>query len=357
MKAKNLKSLQAGALLIVIAFAGYYFWQEFTAETDFAGIASGNGRIEAVEIHISARMPGRIGDIFVQEGQFVERGQALAMMDTETLVAQRHQAEAHLRERQTQVRTAHSQVSLREAEKAAAEALLSQRIAERELAEVRLARSERLVAQQALSQDELDNARAQVRGARAAESAVRAQIAAAEAAITAAISGVASAEEAVAAVLADIERIQADIKDSTLIAPRSGRIQTIVMRPGEVIGAGGRVMNLVDLHDVYMNFFLPTAAVGRLSIGAEARIILDAIPEYVIPAEISFIADVAQFTPRTVETQLERERLMFRVRARIPQTLLERYITQVRTGLPGVAYVRLDSDMAWPDALQVNLPQ
>lgn len=76
---------------------------------------------------------------------------------------------------------------------------------------------------------------------------------------------------------------------------------------------------------------------------------MDAAPEHVIQARATFVADVAQFTPRTVETTDERVKLMFRVRARIDPALLEEHITQVKTGLPGMAYVRLDPEAEWPD--------
>ena len=85
-------------------------------------------------------------------------------------------------------------------------------------------------------------------------------------------------------------------------------------------------------------------------------LILDAAPEYVFPAKVSFVADVAQFTPKTVETATEREKLMFRVRAQIPQDLLEKYILRVKTGLPGVAYVLEDSQGEWPEHLAVRIP-
>lgn len=113
---------------------------------------------------------------------------------------------------------------------------------------------------------------------------------------------------------------------------------------------------MVDLTDVCMTFFLPTEQAGRVALGAEARLALDAAPQYALPARVTFVADVAQFTPRTVETQEERAKLMFRVRAQVDPDLLERYIRQVKTGLPGGAYVQLDPDAEWPPDPQ-NLPQ
>ena len=117
------------------------------------------------------------------------------------------------------------------------------------------------------------------------------------------------------------------------------------------------VLNMVDLADVYMTFFLPTEQAGLLALGSEARLILDAAPDLVIPANISFVASVAQFTPKTVETRDERLKLMFRVKARIPPELLAQHLEYVKTGLPGMAYVRLDNQHSWPEDLTVRLPQ
>jgi HlyD family secretion protein len=106
-----------------------------------------------------------------------------------------------------------------------------------------------------------------------------------------------------------------------------------------------------------MTFFLPTAQAGRVALGTEVRLVLDAVPQYVVPAEVSFVADVAQFTPKTVETAEERQKLMFRIKARIDPGLLRQHLRQVKTGLPGMAYVRLDPRVDWPPELQTRLPQ
>ena len=147
---------------------------------------------------------------------------------------------------------------------------------------------------------------------------------------------------------AAIESIVADINDSTLRSPREGRVQYRVAQPGEVLSSGGRVLNIVDLSDVYMTFFLPTEQAGRIQMGSEVRLVLDAAPQYVIPATASFVADVAQFTPKTVETEEERQKLMFRIRAKISPELLREHIQYVKTGLPGMAYVRIAQDAEWP---------
>ena len=185
----------------------------------------------------------------------------------------------------------------------------------------------------------------------------KAQVSAAQAAIESAQAGIIQANTRVEAAKATERRITADIEDSALKAPRDGRIQYRVAEPGEVLAAGGRVLNMVDLSDVYMTFFLPTEQAGRVAIGSDVHVVLDAAPTLRLPAKATFVASVAQFTPKTVETDNERLKLMFRVKARISPELLEKYLEYVKTGLPGMAYVRLDNNKSWPEDLDVRLPQ
>jgi HlyD family secretion protein len=179
---------------------------------------------------------------------------------------------------------------------------------------------------------------------------------AARAAITSARTQVTGARSAVRAATATIARIAADLADCELRAPRDGRVQYRVAEPGEVVAPGGKLLNLVDLTDVHMTFFLPEAAAGRVAIGSDVRVVLDAAPRFVIPAKVSFVASTAQFTPKTVETASERQKLMFRVKAQIDRELLQKHLQQVKTGLPGVAWVRTDSQVPWPAELAVNAP-
>jgi len=353
--ATNRKRWVAALIVVALAAGAYFLWQKLESGSLPEGFASGNGRIEGTEIDIATKAPGRVNDILEREGDFVSAGQVLAQMDTLQLQAQLRQAEAQLRRATIGIDTAKSLVVQRESEKKAAAAVIAQRKAELDAAERRLQRSETLIRTNAVPQQTLDDDRAAANGATAAVAAAEAQLAASDAAINAAKAAVVDAEASVEAAKAAIESIKADINDSTLRAPRDGRVQFRVAQPGEVLAAGGRVLNMVDLSEVFMTFFLPTAQAGRVAIGSEVRLVLDAAPQWVIPATATFVANVAQFTPKTVETQEEREKLMFRVRAHISPELLRRHIEQVKTGLPGRAYVRLDPNVQWPASLTDKL--
>lgn len=350
---RRLPMLLAAAALVAAAFA----WKAVSREGPPPGLVSGNGRIEATEIDVATKLGGRVQDILVDEGDFAKAGQTLGHMQVQTLQAQLEEASARQQQARMAVSSAEAQATARESEHQAALALVAQRRSELDAAQRRLARSRTLAGEGASSEQELDDDSARVRSVEAAVAAAQAQAQAARAAAEAARTQVPQARASVAASAATVARIQADIEDSALVAPRDGRVQYRIAQPGEVLGAGGKLLNLVDLSDVYMSFFVPETVAGRLALGSEVRLVLDAAPQYVIPARVSFVASTAQFTPKTVETASERQKLMFRVKAQIDRELLRKHLAQVKTGVPGVAWVKVDAQAQWPDTLAVKVPQ
>ncbi len=351
------RTLTLAAAVTAAGLLAFYGWQQMQSTESTEGFVSGNGRIEATEIDIAARQGGRLLDVLAGEGDFVQAGQVLARMQVDTLNAQRDEARAQHAQALTAVATAQAQVAARESDRQSALAQAAARESELDAARRKLERSQALAAQGMWPLQELDNDSARVQGAQASVTAARAQATAAQAAIDAARSQVAGARAAVAALEATQARIDADIADAALKAPRDGRVQFRVAQPGEVVAAGGKVLNMVDLADVSMAFFVPETVAGRIAIGSEARIVLDAAPQFVIPARVSFVSATAQFTPKTVETASERQKLMFRVKAQIDRALLQKHLQQVKTGLPGVAWLRIDPQREWPAHLAIKVPQ
>lgn len=341
-------------LVAALAASSWYAWKQYSISVGQDAFVSSNGRIEATEVDISTKLAGRVGDILVDEGAFVKAGQVLATMQVQTLEAQLREAKAQRQQAFNTVASATAQVAMRKSDKVAQIAQVRRAKAELHAAQLRLTRSEILAKKGATSTQTVDDDRAGAESARAAVAAAEAQVASADSSIVAAQAQVVSAQSQVEAVDATLERIQSEIDDSQLKAPRDGRVQFRVAQPGEVLGAGGRVLNLIDLSDVYMTFFLPTELAGQLALGSDVRILLDAVPDYVIPAKVSFISSVAQFTPKTVETASERQKLMFRVRARIDRELLLAHLEYVKTGLPGEAWIRLDPAQEWPARLALK---
>ena len=253
------------------------------------GFASGNGRIEATEYDIASKLPGRVAEIHIQEGEQVSVDQVIATLDTREIEARIKQAQAGIE----QAKQA----------KAFAQAVVAQRKSEQALAKKNLQRSLNLYETRSIPLVQLQQSETAVLSAAAGVAAAQAQVIMQEASINAA--------------LAQLETVQSTLHDSTLRSPINGRVLYRLVEPGEVIGPGGRVATVLDLNDVFINIYLPTKDVGKVAIAAEARIILDAIPEAPIPASVSFVAPRAQFTPREVETREEREKMMFRVKVKI----------------------------------------
>jgi HlyD family secretion protein len=279
-------------------------------------------------VEIATKYGGRIVAIFAKEGDTIKAGTILARIDTSQLEAQLQAADA-------QVRQAESQTV--EAEK-----VIAQRDADRIFAAQELRRTIILNRDGWATNEQLDQRRDQMQTAQAAyESAVAA---------------VDAAKALIASWQGEARSIKSQVDDDTLVAPVSGRIQYKLAQLGEVLSPGGRVFTLLDFSDVYMTIFVPSDVAGRLTLGDEARVTLDPDPGYVFPAKVSFVATEAQFTPKTVETEEEREKLMFRVKLSAPSQLLARYAEQIKTGVRGIGYLRTDRTVAWPPKLAVKLP-
>lgn len=333
---------------LALSIGGVFAWRHLNKPAVVESFASGNGRIEATEVNISTKQPGRLKEILVQEGDDVQVGQVLARMDTATLDAGLRQAEAQIRQAKHSQTIALTGVAQRQNEVSAAKALLDQRESQLVLAEKEIQRTQQLVDKGFVSPQKLDIDRNNWQSATAAVSAAKSQLLEAQSAVDAAKAGVMEAQSSADVATAGVEKIKEDIRDATLISPIDGRVLYRMVEPREVLGAGGNILTLLDITDVYMTIFLPTSQAGRVSIGADARIVLDVRPDVSIPAKVTFVSPEAQFTPKSVETRTEREKLMFRVKVKIPQDLLRTYAKQVKTGLPGVAFVQLVPDAPWP---------
>ena len=314
-------------LLIVAAAAigiGWYVYSEYKHQQELKNpeFYSGNGRLEATEVYVSAKLAGRIEKVFVKEGDLVHVGQKLVQMQTDVLEAQKAAIIANIK--------------VKQGELAMAKATVHQKESALRGAELEYNRQKSMLASSATSQHKFDTAETTYKSALADLEYAKASV------IT--------AEGQIEVQKAELVRIEADIKDSTLYATRDGRIQYLLAHEGEVLAAGGRAMNLVDLTDAYMTFFLPTGIAGKVQMGAEVKLVFDAAPDYAFNAKVTFIDPVAQFTPKSVETQVEREKLMFRIKASLDADKLRQYIEVVKTGLPGVAWVKVDPKASWSNA-------
>ena len=318
------KSLGIAVLLIAGGIA-YYLFDVTNGDNVPAWLGHGNGRIEAVQVDIATKIPGRIVEVLVAEGDLLTPGEVVAKINSAQLRAQLLRAKA--------------EVATAESQGAAATAAIAQAKAQLVLAEQELERAKALVDRGHTSIETFDTRVSN-------RDVAKANLAAAEATLVA-------RQRSAEAAMAGVSEIQTQIDDCTLVSPTTGRVLYRLAETGEVLGSGGKVATLLDLSDVYMEIFLPADQAARVAIGAEARIKLD-ILDVAIPAKVSFVSPQSQFTPKQVETEAERAKLMFRIKVRVPRDLVLAHIEKVKTGVRGQAYVRLSGDEQgdWPKFLQ-----
>jgi HlyD family secretion protein len=318
-----LRLVLALAVLAAGVGGGYYRWQRLHPALP-PGIVFGNGRLEADELNIDTKYAARIAEIKVDEGALVKAAQVVARMDTRDLQASLKHAEASVRQAKRAVDEAKANVVQQQTQVL--------------LAKQEYDRATYLVQRGAETKEVLDQRVQQLNGANAALEAAQARVI--------------ESQHALEAATHDVELYDVEINDDTLIAPVDGRIQYRVANVGEVLAAGGHVFAMLDTSYVYMDIYLPTLEAGKVRYGADARIAVDAYPNVAIPAKVIYVATQAQFTPKTVETATEREKLMFRIRVRIDADWLRGRSDAVSSGLPGVAYILASREAKWPPSLQ-----
>ena len=350
------KWVAVGVIALAAALAGFWAWHLRDAPPLPQGIVVANGRLEAIQVDVATKFAGRIAEVMFDEGDRVRAGQVVARMDTESLQAELREAQAQVDSARNARLTAVAVVSEKQTAKVTADALVPERQSELSIAQQQLDRSKALLSSGSIAQEQVDLDQSRRDTSSALLSAARSQVDEARTAIEVARSQVVGAESSLRAAIATTERSKSDLAESELRSPRTGRVQHRLAQPGEVLGAGGKVLEVIDLTDVYMTVFLPETVAGTLAVGGEARLVLDAAPSYVIPAKISYVASDAQFTPKTVETPNERQKLVFEVKLHIDPALLDGYGPLVKVGLPGIGYVRVRQDVDWPPTLAVKLP-
>jgi HlyD family secretion protein len=292
------------------------------------GIVKTNGRLEATQVDVAAKYQGRLATVTVDEGDEVTAGQVVATISSP--------------ETEAQLRAAQAEVIKAKQALAESEAKIAERQSDQIAARNDLQRGQELIKSGWITKQVFDQ---RVNKAETTEALLHAAEKARD-----------EVQAAIAAAEADVQRLQSILVDLVLVSPRSGRVQYRLARAGEVVAAGQRVLTILDLKDVYMTIYVPADIAGKFMLGDEARVILDPVPEYVFPATINFVATDAQFTPKSVETAEERQKLMFRVKLQGDPKVLDQYHRFVKTGVRGLGFVRTDPKVIWPAELTVKLP-
>ena len=350
-----MRKVLLAVLLAAAAGGGWWLYQqqESTALPDF--VFHSNGRLELNRLDVASLYPGRVDRVLVAEGDAVKANEVLVELSSAQSSGQLAAAQAATLRAAELVQRARAGVTQAQQAVARADAEIAayrqqQKVAKLELDNAKQMRREDLVSASELAkrQADFDRAVASVKAAQAARAEAQAAVAQGQAAV-------AEAEAGGKQATAQADTAASADADMAIRSPAAARVEYRLAEPGTVIGAGSRVISLLDPEDVYMNVFVPNAVMASLRVGDEARIVLDGI-NAVFPAEIGFIAEQAQFTPKSVETMSERQKLVFRVKLRVPKDVARRYDRLIKGGMTGDGYLRRDSAQPWPLALEVKLP-
>jgi HlyD family secretion protein len=284
-----------------------------------------SGHVEATEVQLAPDVGGRLLELGPAEGDRVAAGDIVARLDTRDIElqiararAERAAADAQLRFLQAGARPQDVRQARAQADAASADAAAA--AAELKAAETDLARFEALLAANAGSQKQRDDAQARVdvarqrlRGAQERIAAAREIVAGLEAGATreeidAARARVASAD----AQLAALDKTRAD---ATVVSPVAGVVTQKLAEAGEVVAPRMPLLVVTDLDSAWANLFVPGPAIPRIALGQAAAILTDAGDR--VPGAVTFISPQAEFTPRNVQTPEERSRLVYRIKVSV----------------------------------------
>jgi HlyD family secretion protein len=310
-----------GAALIV---AGGIFWWHYTrVHTLPSYLAQANGRLEMTRLDIAVKYPGRVVDLAFNEGDTVQRDTILARQDDSEVRTQIDAAQTQRQRALDGVIRAEAELQVRKN---------SQRLAKLEWSHAAAMRSRDLVSDVELTRR-------------------RIALDAEDSGVDATAAALNEARTALPEADAQIARLKVILGEAVIRAPVGGRIEYRIVEMGTVLPAGGRIASLLNPEDVYITVFYTSAVAGKLKIGDEARVLLDAFEGTELPATVSFVSPEAQFTPKYVETASERENLVYRVKLKIPVVVAQQYGGALKAGMTGEGYVRTDPSRPWPNAL------
>lgn len=263
-------------------------------------VITATGTLEATEVTISTQVNGIIRNVFVTEGDPVQAGDTLAVIDRTEWTQQVRQAEANLAAMEAQYRLALE--GARREDVAQAEA-------QYESARNDLKRMEDLFASNAVTSKQLEDARTRYTMADQTLKKLREGSREEERMLARARRDQA---EAAAAVL------RKKLADCTITAPQGGTVINRFMEPGELAGPGAAVVRIADLSELTINVYVPETQLPRVLLGQKAGVMVDAFDNRTFEGSVVHISQTAEFTPKNIQTKDERVKLVFAVKVRVP---------------------------------------
>jgi len=365
-------------LLLAAAGGGYWYWSQQQAASN-GNVLQVSGNLELTQVDMSFKTAGRITELTVREGEWVKKGQVIAKLDASQLEQQKARdtaavsgAQSQLQQLQTSIEyqkaTIDSDVALRKAELAQVQARLDDLLAgsrqqeiaqaqalvtdaraandlakaEWERAQVLYSREDISTSQRDQAKTKLDSTAAQLRqveqrlalvqeGPRKEEiTAARAAVARANAAIAAAEANrieVRRKEQELTGRRAEIAKnratvgmTEAQLADTTIVAPIDGVILLKAAEAGEVVAAGTTIVSIGDLDHPWLRAYINETDLGRVHLGGAVSLSTDSFPGKKYEGKISFISSEAEFTPKQIQTKEERVKLVYRVKIEVSNT-------------------------------------
>lgn len=318
-----------GAAVIVLFAVAAVRWAPWSGADD-TGLLMASGTVEATEVRMTFRMAGTLAKRWVREGDSVSVGQSIAQLD-------KREAEARLREAEAAVAVARAELAERTAgyraeEIAAARAAVQEAGVNFERLRGEAARSRSLFDAQAISREQRDMDVAAAEMAAAKLASTREHLAMLQAGYRP------EQIDAARARLHQAEARQAStqilLDDATVTSPIEGVVTRTHAEVGETLAAGRTVATLAELRAPWIRVYIPEVDIGRIRLGAGARVRIDSYPDREFAGTVTFVASEAEFTPKNVQTQEERVKLVFAVDVRVdnPEGIL-------KPGMPADVYI------------------
>jgi len=314
-------------ILVLLVIAGtvagiFYFKNHRTQDLNRIRVS---GNIEITDVQVGFKIPGRVEERPVAEGQMIKAGQVVARLDDKDL-------KLEIAQRQAQVATAQSvltelKAGSRPEEIAQAEAALQSAQADGDRARLEFQRQKRLYEREVISTREFDLAKT---GFEASEARIR------EAKEFSILVRKGPRQEKIDQARANLDQAkqalglaQTRFQYATLLSPISGMVLSENVEPGEYVSPGTPIISAGDLSQVYLRAYINETDLGRVKVGQKVRITTDTFPGKNYEGKISFIAPQAEFTPKNIQTQKERVKLVYRIKVEIPNPNME-----LKPGMP-----------------------
>jgi len=331
-------------VLAALVAAGFAIWRLFLAAPPIPdNIVAVSGRIEGDDSAVSPKTSGRVLEVRFREGDSVNAGDVIAVLDFEQLHAREEMAKAGLNEAEAKTKAAREQISVLQEQLRTEEANVSQQEAAADLAQFDKDAYTRLAKSGAVSERQGKQAASTAEQQAAAVVAAKRRVATVRMQLSQQQADIASTMASLSQSRAQLREAQVNRQDLIVKAPFSGTVATRTAEPGEVVNAGTPIVTLVDLSKVYLRGFVPEGQIGKVKVGQPVRIYLDSNPKQPIDAFVARIDPQATFTPENTYFRDDRVKQVVGVKLQ-----LKGGYGYAKPGMPADGEILVSGD-SWPE--------